>query len=35
MPSYWVFVVKDHVFRDRIIPAKEVLADRVKNRLVP
>jgi len=32
MPGYWVFVVKDHVFEGRTIPATEVLANRVKNR---
>ena len=32
MPSYWVFVVKDHRLDDKIIPAREVLADRVRNR---
>jgi len=32
MPSYWAFVVKDHVFEGRVIPAREVLADRVRNK---
>lgn len=32
MPGYWAFVVKDHVFERRVIPAHEVLADRVRNR---
>lgn len=32
MPGYWVFVVKDHVFEGRTIPAVEVLANRVKNK---
>ncbi len=32
MVNYWVFVVKDHVHMGRIIPAREVLADRVRNK---
>ncbi|MEN2974839.1 MAG: EVE domain-containing protein [Candidatus Caldarchaeales archaeon] len=32
MVSYWIFLVKDHVHMGRIIPAKEVLIDRVKNK---
>jgi len=32
MPGYWVFVVKDHLFEGRVIPAREVLADRVRNK---
>ncbi|MEM1584149.1 MAG: EVE domain-containing protein [Nitrososphaerota archaeon] len=32
MVSYWILVVKDHRLMDRIIPAGEVLKDRVKNK---
>ena len=32
MPGYWIFVVKDHTFEGRIIPAIEVLANRVRNK---
>lgn len=32
MVSYWILVVKDHKLIDRIIPAEEVLKDRVKNK---
>lgn len=32
MDQYWVFVVKDHQHLGRIIPAREVLVNRVKNK---
>lgn len=32
MESYWILLVKDHRLMDRIIPAGEVLKDRVKNK---
>ena len=32
MVNYLVFLVKDHVHMGRIIPASEVLSNRVKNR---
>jgi len=32
MENYWVFVVKDHIHLGKIIPAREVLANRVKNK---
>jgi len=32
MPNFWVFIVKDHVHMGRIIPAREVLANRVRNK---
>ena len=32
MVSYWILVVKDHKLMDRVIPAGEVLKDRVKNK---
>ncbi|MDW8021441.1 MAG: EVE domain-containing protein [Nitrososphaerota archaeon] len=32
MTNYWVFIVKDHIHMGKIIPAREVLANRVSNR---
>ncbi len=32
MGGYWVFIVKDHVHMGKIIPAREVLANRVENK---
>lgn len=32
MTNYWVFIVKDHVHMGKIIPAREVLANRVANK---
>ncbi len=32
MVNYWIFIVKDHVHMGRVIPAREVLADRVRNK---
>jgi len=32
MAGYWIFIVKDHVQMGKLIPAREVLANRVKNK---
>ncbi|MEM0275011.1 MAG: EVE domain-containing protein [Nitrososphaerota archaeon] len=32
MSQYWIFIVKDHQHLGRIIPAREVLINRVKNK---
>ncbi|MEM1977182.1 MAG: EVE domain-containing protein [Nitrososphaerota archaeon] len=32
MVNYWIFIVKDHVHMGRIIPASEVLSNRVRNK---
>ena len=32
MENYWVFIVKDHIHMGKVIPAREVLANRVTNK---
>jgi len=32
MANYWVFIVKNHVHMGKVIPAREVLANRVENK---
>lgn len=32
MINHWVFVMKDHLHMGKVIPAREVLANRVSNK---